>query len=138
MARHEEIIHASNGRVYSTPDGGSQVELDIREASVKGEVDLADATGSKSRGHRSYKPGLKKGTVSCNVILRKDEDPIEGGAGLDLGALVTLKLENDFGGGYWQGDAWVASFDWPIRGENDVVMIPFEFTFEGEFTYHAS
>ncbi len=135
MAREDEIVHLKEGNVSITPDGGSIAALDVESCGFKPEVELADATGSKSNGFRTYVAGLKNAMVSMVVIFRIDENPFEAARNMFVGAKASLKLEEYDSGGYWTCPVIVKSFDKPIFANEEVRKIPYECQVNGAFTY---
>jgi hypothetical protein len=122
-----EFVHLSEGRVFWTPTGGSEVELDVREASLTIVRDRAEASGSKGSGWRRRRAGMRDINGTFQLYYKTTEKPYDSTRLIKAGADGTLRLVNGNGDTY-SGPVLLGDISDTVYSneENKVLEIPFE------------
>ena len=135
MARSENIVHNIEGKVYWTPSGGSEVELDVREGKVTFMSDRAESTGSGSNGFKTRKRGLRDISGSLMVIFRKDQDPYAAARSIYTGQEGSIRGVYYDTGSEFEGEIILGDIEDTIYSNEDIKVLSVPFEGNGEWSY---
>lgn len=131
MATSDELIHVEEGSVFWTPEGGAEVEIDVKTFTVKPKMPIAKVLGSKYG--RQNIAGTGDLTGDAEIYLRRDEF-IYSDLQITPGAKGTLRGVHYDGGPEWSIPiVWGEEFTETIfqDSETDVKVIGAPFLLDG-------